>query len=48
MKIKVIIALLLLIVVYGLHLCCSPHAIKIEKVIIEREIEHVSDKSLIH
>ena len=48
MKIKVIIALLLLVVMYGLQLCCSPYAIKIEKVIIEREIEQVSDKNLIH
>ncbi len=48
MKIKAIIALLLLFVVCGLQLCCSPFAMKIEKVIIEREIKLVSDKSLIH
>jgi hypothetical protein len=49
MKIKVVIALLfLLCVICGLQLSCSPHAMKIEKVIIEREIESVSDKKLIH
>ena len=48
MKIKVIIALFLLIVVCALQLCCSQYAMKIEKVIIEREIEPVSDQNLIH
>ncbi len=49
MKIKVIIAMLfLLLVMFGLQIACSPYAMKIEKVIIEREIESVSDKNLIH
>ncbi|MDP3788627.1 MAG: hypothetical protein Q8Q60_04935 [Candidatus Chromulinivorax sp.] len=49
MKIKLVVALLfLLCVVCGLQLSCSPHAMKIEKVIIERETECISDKNLIH
>ena len=48
MNIKVIIALLLLIVMSGLQLRCSPYAMNIEKVITERKIENVSDKNLIH
>lgn len=49
MKIKVVIALLfLLLVMFGLQVACSPHATKIEKIIIEREVESVSDKNLIH
>ena len=49
MKIKVITTLLfLLLVMFGLQITCSPHATKIEKIIVEREIESVSDKNLIH
>lgn len=48
MKIKIVIALFLLLVIFGWQLSCCQYAIKIEKVIIERKPEKVSDASLIH
>ena len=48
MKMKVITTLLLLLVMFGWQVTCCQYAIKIEKIIIERETEVVSDKSLIH
>jgi len=41
-------ALSLLIVIVSLQVSCSQYAVAIEKVIVEREIESVSDKNLIH
>ena len=48
MKIKVIIALLLLIVMSAQQAFCSQYAVKIEKVIEERNIKHFRDKNLVH
>ena len=48
MNIKVVIALLLIIVICSLEVSCCQYAIKIEKVITERETDIVSDKNLIH
>jgi len=48
MKKKRIVALLLLLVVIGLQVCCSQHAIKIEKVIEERRINSILDINSIH
>jgi hypothetical protein len=48
MKMRVIIALLLLVVIFGLQVSCCQYAVKIEKIIIEREADIVSDKNLIH
>ena len=48
MKIKVVTTLLLLLVMFGWQVTFCQHAIKIEKVIVERKIEVISDKDLIH
>jgi hypothetical protein len=48
MKIQVMTALLLLLIVCGQQAFCCQHAIKIEKVIEEKKIEHISAKNLIH
>ena len=48
MKIKVIVALFLLIVILGWQVSCCACQVKIEKVIVERRIDIVSDKKLIH
>ena len=48
MKIQVVAALLLLIIVCGQQIFCCQNAIKIEKVIEEREIKHFRDKNLVH
>ena len=48
MKIQVIAALLLMLIVSGQQILCSQYAIKIEKVIEEKKIEHFRDKNLVH
>ena len=48
MKIKVVTTLFLLLVMFGWQISCCQHAVKIEKVIIERETEVISDKNVIH
>ena len=48
MNIKVVIALLLIMIMCALQVSCCQYEIKIEKVIIERETDVVSDKNLIH
>lgn len=48
MKIKIVIALFLLVVIFGWQLSCCQYAVKIEKVVIERKVDIVSDKNLVH
>ena len=48
MKIQVIAAFVLLLIVCGQQAFCCQHAIKVEKVIEERKIEHLSAKNLVH
>jgi hypothetical protein len=48
MKIKVIVALFLLIVILGWQVSCSACQVKVEKIIVERRVDAVSDKNLIH
>ena len=48
MKIQVMAALLLFCIVSGQQILCSQYAIKIEKVIEEKKIEHLRNKKLVH
>jgi hypothetical protein len=48
MKIKVIIALLLLLVIFGWQISSCQYAIKIEKLIVERKVDIIFDTNLIH
>jgi len=48
MKIKVVTTLFLLLVIFGWQITFCQYAIKIEKVIVEREVEFISAKSLVH
>ncbi len=45
---KAFAALLLLLVVVGLQLCCCQHAVKIEKIIQERRCHCIVDVAVIH
>ncbi len=48
MKIKVMVALLLLLVMFGLHLSCSQYAVEIEEIVVKRESACIVKDDLIH